>query len=165
MKTNNKKKIIILLGLYLAILLSPKIKSDDKKNEIISDSKYSYINYNDKKVIIVSSEYFNYIYDKESNNIYIIDFRDRENSNFEIVESYKIRDKSEMEDIINMLVSYNQKEPSNWNRSFDSMINEWQVHNICYYLGYDIDSTEHVDLDNDDENKYKSKTLSRLLGN
>ncbi len=165
MKTNSKKKIIILLGLYLTILLSPKVKSNEKCTEIIYENKYSYINYNDKKVIIVSDDYLNYIFDKESNNIYVIDFRYRKNSNFEIVESYKIHDKSEMEDIINMLISYEQENPSNWNRSFDSMINEWQIHNICYYIGHDIDSTEHVDLDNNDEDKYKSKNLTRLLGN
>lgn len=165
MKINNKRKIIILLSIYLALLLSPKVKSDSKNNEIIHENNYSYINYDDKKIIIVNKDYFDYVYDKESNNIYIIDYRNNKNSNFEIVESYKISNKSEMEEIINMLLEYEKENPSNWNRSFNSMLNEWQIHNICHYFGYDIESTEHVDLDNNDENKYKSKVLSKLLGN
>ena len=165
MKTNNKKKIIVLLVLYLTILLSPKVKGSEKNIDIIYESNYEYINYEDKRIVIINRGNLNYLFDKKENDVYILDCRCDGNSNFEIIDSYKITDKVEMENILNILLTYEKENPSSWNRSKESMLNEWMIHNICYYLGYDINSTEHVDFDNEDEDKYSSKELSRLLGN
>ncbi len=165
MKTTTKKKILILLMLYSTILLSPKVKSDNNDINISHDINYEYVDYNDKRIIITTCDKLGYVYNKESNNVYILDCRHDKNSNFKIIDSYKITDKNEMERILNILLEYEKENPSSWNRSFNSMLNEWQAHNICYQLGYDIDSTMHVDLDNEDESKYVSKELTRFLGN
>lgn len=164
MKTNIKKKIIILLTLYLSLLLSPKVDNDHNIEFRYKDS-VTYTDYSNGKVYISSLKRIRSIYNEDSTNIYIIDQRNIKDSNIEILDSYKISSKHEMEEIINILLEYERINPSSWDRSYDSLLNEWLVHNICYQFNYDEISTKHVDLNNSDETKYNSKELTRILGN
>ena len=97
---------------------------------------------------------------RNSNDIYIIDDRKSLNPDMAICDSHKIRDKKFMNEIIDLLLEYEKENPSNWNRTKESMINEWIMHNISYDLDFKRESTERVDLDNKDEKKY-SLTLFR----
>ena len=82
-----------------------------------------------------------------------------------IVSSYKITDKDEMIEILNIIKEYCQNKESNWNRSITSMQNEWLVHNICSNMHIKRSSTDDVDLNNSDENLYNSKIVGKMLGN
>lgn len=165
MKHNIKKKIVIILSLCVALLISPKVKSETNDISFKSNNKIYYSEYSNGNVYISTIGNIKNIYDFDSNDVYIIDQRYIKNSNMEVIDSYKIQSKKEMEEIINILLEYEKLYPSKWDRSFNSLLNEWQVHNICYFFNYDEESTQHVDLDNEDENKYNSNILSRILGN
>ncbi|MDE5888487.1 MAG: hypothetical protein K2H20_00535, partial [Bacilli bacterium] len=80
-----------------------------------------------------------------------------------IYNSYKIKESSIIMEVLLILEEYEKENPSNWNRTLDSMYNEWIVHNICYGLNYRIRSTEHVDLDNEDEAIFSMPVWKLLL--
>lgn len=60
-----------------------------------------------------------------------------------------------MIEISSMLLAYNDENPSipSWNRTLNSMVIEWDIHNKVYDMGYARDSTADVDLNNKDEGK------------
>lgn len=164
MKTSIKKKIIIILSLYLAAILSPKT-NNNQNIDFKTKESITYTEYSKGKVYISNYDTISKIYDEKSSDVYIIDQRNIQDSNIEIMDSYKIKSKQQMEEIINIILEYDRINPSLWNRSYYSLLNEWQIHNICYLFNYDEISTRHVDLDNEDETKYNSKELTRFLGN
>ena len=55
--------------------------------------------------------------------------------------------------------------PSVWERSIESMRNEWEVHNWAYRFDYKKNRTTDVDFNIGDEEKYSSKILTKMLGN
>ena len=154
---NRNKKAFILLSTYLVILFAPK---NNKPQYSINDnyeyhSKKEFASYSNGKVYISNDSIIKRLYDYESNNIYIIDQRGISNPNMEICYSHNINTLKEKKEIISILLEYEKKYPSNWDRTYNSMLNEWIIHNICYKLGIKIDHSISVDLDNADENTYK----------
>ena len=97
------------------------------------------------------------------NSVLIIDERTCDDPNMKIMKSYAITSKSEMASIAGIMQEYNEEYPSNWNRSTDSIINEWEIHNICSDFSFMPSHTDDVDLNNGDEIIYKSKFLSKVL--
>ena len=164
MKTKNKRKIIILLSLYLVLLFSPKNK-EEKNIEFLTQGIYQTTTYSKGKVYITTCDNIETLYNEESDDIYVLDQRTLNNPNMEILNSYRITSKSQIEELIKILLKYEELYPSSWNRSYYSLLNEWQIHNICYKYNYDEESTRHVDLDNKDEKKYNIDELTMLLGN
>ena len=71
-----------------------------------------------------------------------------------IKNSYLILDSKTRKEILESLIKYENENPSNWNRTIETMELEWEAHNILYYLNYKKDHTTDVDLDNNDEDKY-----------
>ena len=71
-----------------------------------------------------------------------------------ICNSNQIKNRNDQIEILKIILEYENKYPSNWNRNLDSMMNEWIIHNICYELNLEKPRTEQVDLDNNDEKKY-----------
>ena len=165
-----RDKTFLLLSTYLTILFSPKVCSDnytdsiDYNYEYIYDDNAPYAYYNGKKIYIINTSNINKI-SIDEDSIYIIDDRTINNADVAIYKSYKIRNKQEMREIIKMILEYNEAYPANWHRTEESMMNEWDIHNICYYFNVDRDSTTQVDFDNQDEEKYNSIVLSKILGN
>ena len=165
-----RKKILLLLSTYFIILLTPKASSDNYENQVVYNCDYTYGDtnpygyYNYKNIYVITPTNVDQI-DLNQEGIYIIDNRYIKNANIAICDSYRICDKKEMRVIIKMLLEYERNHPSNWDRTEESMMNEWDIHNICYYFNMNRDSTHQVDFDNDDENKYNSKVLSKILGN
>lgn len=88
-------------------------------------------------------------------DILVEDYRNSNNPNMKIRNSYLITDEKIRKEIIQILYNYEKNHPSKWNRSIKSMEKEWEAHNTLYYLNYKKDHTADVDLDNNDENKYK----------
>ena len=157
-KIDRRKKAIILLYSYLIILLSPKTKAQIKRKEyeISYNEEYNidnnnlFASINDIKIYICNG-YSNNI---NPNYIYICDMRDDNNPDIEIYNSYKITDLKEITKILEVLLEYEKKNPSNWNRTIKSMKNEWIIHNICYKYNIEQYRTKEVDLDNSEEEKY-----------
>ena len=101
----------------------------------------------------------------DEDGIYVIDERSRKDANMKIESSANIKDKKEMEILLEILNKYEQLHPSNWCRTTSSMMNEWQIHNIFSNASIASDHTDDVDLNNEDEKIYKSKILTKLLNN
>lgn len=161
---DRNKKAFLILSTYILILFSPKKVNKDYdvicNNDYCIASNEPYASYKYGNIYIGDIEYIKSIVDNDSNNIYIIDDRKSLNPDMAICNSHKIKDINFMNEIIDLLLKYEKEYPSNWNRTKESMIKEWIVHNIFYDFDFKRDSTERVDLDNKDEKKY-SLTLFR----
>ena len=104
------------------------------------------------------------------NDVVIIDYRDDPNNpNMQVRDSTKITDKDAIYGIIDILVKYEDKYPSNGNRSEDSLYSEWIWHNRMNSVSQITDPikvtngwknrTQHVDLDNNGENIFPANKL------
>lgn len=87
----------------------------------------------------------------------------------QVRDSTKITDKDAIYRIIDILVKYEDKYPSNGNRSEDSLYSEWIWHNRMNSVSQITDPikvtngwknrTQHVDLDNNGENIFPANKL------
>ena len=167
---NNKKKALLLLWTYIVLFFTPKVKNNTK-NEIVYNDNYiyeqtPYASYKDKLIYICGVEYIkNNKNIDNTDNIYIIDDRRDKDSDMSICNSYQIKSIQEINTLINLLIEYENNDPTIWQRSFKSMKNEWIIHNICYYLNIEKDRTKQVDFINDDEITYLEwlKILKEIL--
>lgn len=101
----------------------------------------------------------------DSNSILIVDQRGAKDPNMKIKSSHEITDKDEMEEILEVVQIYNETYPSDWDRSTEAMMNEWEVHNICSDLSIFPSHTDEVDFNNGDELLYSPKILTKILRN
>lgn len=99
----------------------------------------------------------------QEDNIIIIDQRASNDPNVKILASHKITNPDEIASVIGVVQEYNREYPSNWSRTTSSLVNEWEVHNICSSLEVMPSHTDDVDLNNSDEIIYNSKLLSKIL--
>ena len=97
--------------------------------------------------------------------VVIVDETTREDPNMKIIESCQIKNPDQMMEILEIVKIYNELYPSSWNRSIDSMMNEWEVHNALSCIRYKSKHTDHVDLNNEDEKAYNNKVLTKIFGN
>ncbi len=97
--------------------------------------------------------------------VVIVDKTKTDDPNIKIMESCNITDPNQMMEILEIIKIYNELYPSGWNRSIDSMMNEWEVHNALSCIRYKPKHTDHVDLNNKDEKAYNSKVLTKIFGN
>lgn len=98
-----------------------------------------------------------------SKDVLIYDERNKEDPDMRVSSSYLIKDDKDIEDIVNILYIYELQHPSNWNRTIDSMIVEWKVHNLLHSIGYKLKRTTDVDLNNEDEIIYNDMVLKFIL--
>lgn len=159
---SKKKKAILLLYSYIILLFIPKIKDNKQASKIVYNNSYSltddccFASYNDSNIYIINKEQFESASDINPNDIYILDERDGNNPNIKICDSYKIKSRKQIIEILNILLEFENRYPSNWDRTVYSMANEWLIHNVCYDIRIKTVRTGDVDLDNDDEEKYES---------
>ena len=155
---NKRKKAIILLYTYLILWFIPK----KNKNNITYNDNYNslynqeFATYDDNLIYIIPITHANEIPNNNENNIYVIDYRNSNNPVIAINNSYQIISIKEIKAIIEVLQEYENKYPSNWDRTTKSMFNEWLIHNICYYLNIERNRTKEVDFDNDEEIIYSN---------
>jgi len=152
----NKKKIIII-ALLIAISTS-SCSYREIKEKVIPYSTYSKGN-----VYIGNDEYLRSLSNLDQNDILILDKRESTDPDIKIYDSYLINDMSLIDEIIDILIRYENEFPSNWDRSKDTMKLEWFIHNLAYYLNYNRDRTKDVDLNNYDEEYYKNKDFLSLI--
>ncbi len=125
----------------------------------ISDEDY--LSYSRGKIFIRDSKDIESLNDLDDFDILVVDERNSKDPNMKIVNSYKITNKDDMIDILNVLLKYEEEYPSNWDRSLISMRNEWIYHDLSYYFNYEPDSSRDVDLNNADEYRYQKKIIRR----
>lgn len=69
------------------------------------------------------------------------------NNNIHIDNSYKIKSKESMLNVLNDIYNNNNYCSNVFNRSMDSLLNEWGAHNLFYNLHLFRSHTRDVDLD------------------
>ena len=91
-------------------------------------------------------------------NISVVDGERVQDPDYQVIDSYRITDESEMQDIINSIRDYDRMFPSPyvWDRTDESIIYEWKLHNFAYKFAYSSEDKErarHADFNNIDENR------------
>lgn len=156
----NEKRVRKIKSFALALLysvsLSCGLSSSCKRN---SDEKGSReLFFGNRKEVIEE-----YNRDDSSYLAYIVDERSSVDPNIKVYKSCLINDRETIKYIINELLEYEKNNPSDWDRSFDSMYKEWIIHNICYDFFIKRFNTESVDLNNDDEIDYLENNFLSLI--
>ena len=95
-----------------------------------------------------------------SGNVVVLDDRTSINANMQIRDSYKITDSNTQRKVLEIVMEYNEIYPSefSWNRTMESLIIEWDVHNIASMIPVSSlqSRTMHADFDNDAETLFKA---------
>ena len=159
MKTKSViKKLTIYTSMIplLFVLNSSSIRKRSKEffHDTTKISKHK-IEYNNGTIYIGSKSYLKTIKNLSDNDILALDARRSKDPNIQIYDSYKITDDLIMEEIIESLLLYEEKYPTEWERTKNTMIREWLAHNAMHRVGYEVDRTENVDFNNEDEETYR----------
>lgn len=101
----------------------------------------------------------------DEKDIIVLDQLHFNDPNIKILSSHRIKDREEINEILCIVKNHFDIQESSWNRTVNSMENEWLIHNICYSLYIKRNNTNDVDLNNGDEERYKSKIINKILGN
>ena len=144
-----KKTICISTALFLSTFVSA-----NKTNV-----KGKYASYS-KGNVYISSE-TPYELTDNPYDVFVLDRRSKNNPNMKVCNSCRILSVEEQQEIIDILLRYEEEYPSRWERSKESLQKEWLVHNLLYSFGIEIERTRDVDFDNEDEEVYKVKKLKR----
>lgn len=129
--------------------------------DINLNTKYASIN--DHDIYIVKDNTTIQYNDKD---IFIIDLRE-EQEDIKIVSSYRIKNNMMRNEIINIILKYNETYPAKkaWIRSQKSLNNEWTIHNILYYFYLYRDHTKDVDFETNEEKIYSLSLFNSFVNN
>ena len=158
-KIRNK---IFLAAILLMIITNNQPDYEYHPEYEILEGEEAYACYRDGNIYIGDEKYLRSI-NCESKDVLIYDNRNSERTEFKIYDSYRIRDKEARNDIIEVLMQYEDDNPTNWHRTKESMRLEWYLHNLSYDLFIKRSSTSDVDLDTVDESIYDNKILRKIL--
>lgn len=103
-------------------------------------------------------------YSTPPDSVKIVDKRDtninpktnQPDPDFLVMDSYKITDEHNQNQILDAIVNYNTNNPLEnyeWNRTRTSLLKEWKIHNRAYEWMIKRDHTADCDFNNDDEGK------------
>ena len=162
-----KKRI---LAFSLAFVLATSLIGDTKTSQedrIFIIEKIDNPNYIgsclEGNVFLGSKREMKRLIDQEIEGIFVIDERNDKDPNVQIIDSYNIRDRRTMKDVLAIIKQYDDTHPSKWSRTINSMINEWWLHNLCYDKDYYICNSKDVDLNNADEEVFKGFNVYKLI--
>lgn len=161
-----KKAIVILAASYVLLTCTASGRDYNPSFEISDDDTKPFASYEDGDIYIGDQKYIDSIKDDVGkDDILVVDKRNIEDSDMCILDSYRISDPETRNTILEVLQEYEAMYPSSWERTIESMRNEWEIHNLLYYLNYKEYRTGHVDLNNGDEETYNSEILTKVLRN
>ncbi len=161
----NKKKTLLLMGLCLLLISCRSVKNVDEEENVypsISDLNGASSGYSLGNIYIGSKGYLLSLKNLSDNDILVEDQRTNRNPNMRIYDSYAINDATIRKEILEAICKYEEDDPSEWERSIDSMENEWYLHNVAYYFSLQKKRAKDVDLDNDAEYKFKA-SLNKVI--
>ena len=153
---NRKKRLLALSILVSSLLIGCRYNEEYiPRHVIVYDEDNNFYKYSKGRVYIGKQEYLDNLGEVDKNDILILDARDDEDPDIKIYNSSSILDINQIEEILEIITNYEEKNPSNWKRSINSMRNEWIYHNFLYIFNYERHRTNDVDLNNKDELTYK----------
>lgn len=155
MKKNTKKIKVLVLSLVYSAFLSCTCSS----------SSANYSESNEENIYIGNANEVKELYSPGGKYLaYVIDERDCIDPNMEIYNSYLITNHNDMKKIINMLLELEENDPTQWDRTYRSMLNEWIIHNMFGNLNMLENRSKSVDFNNADEEIYANVISSLLNG-
>ena len=148
-------------GRFLGFLWKVDCKSPDCKTskcyvEIELEPAYYFNNGKGRVYIITTDEQEKaFRKNKDKNAVAIYDRRNSSDPNIRLIGSYKIKSSKHKREIIKIMLLYNLAVPSDkkWNRTAQSLFEEWEFHNFAYYCFIERDRTADCDFNNADEGK------------
>lgn len=167
-----KKKKIFKKACFVFLSISLICHSINKYKQVTSppkiNQKYDGTNYfatynNGHIYICTISNQGKVCSQAEYNDIVIIDSRDNDDPDMKIIDSYSIYDVFTMQEVLNAIIAYEERNPSKWDRTKSSMLKEWICHNLSYMCNFETDRTKDADLNNADEQTYQDITLSKMI--
>ncbi len=97
-----------------------------------------------------------------------LDRRGANDPEFVVYDSYRADSEILIKELCRLLLAHEEAYPTNWSRTLDSLVEEWEIHNAAYSMDYRPESSKDVNLNNADENtdwlKRASKELADRLG-
>ena len=159
------KKACFILTASFALYAYAKYEHIYNPNYVITEEEPYFATYSNGRIYIGTQGEINAIKNQiTKNDIIVYDERNSNDPNMKIVSSYKIKDKDIRNEILEVLLVYEDLYPSDWDRTIESMRLEWFIHNVSHTFNYKTDHSNDVDLDNDDQEKYENvKILNKLL--
>jgi len=151
-----RRVIILIIEIIVIVILGIILLNNFRFNSVKYPCYRAY-KYSDGLIYIGDDKCISTILNKKENDYLVLDDRSKSNPDMKIYNSYKIQDEAKMKEIINILLAHEELRPSNWNRTLNSLLNEWDAHNKLYNLHIQRERTADVDLDNRDEDLYKNK--------
>ena len=166
MKKTKKRILAFSLAFVLATSLTGDTKTSQEDRIFIIEEidNPNYIgSCFEGNVFFGSKREMKRLIDQGIEGIFVIDERNDKDPNVQIIDSYNIRDRRTMKDVLAIIKQYDDAHPSKWSRTINSMINEWWLHNLCYDTDYYICNTKDVDLNNADEEVFKGFNAYKLI--
>ena len=163
MKKNKWKfnSIIVFLSTMIIIDGIDFSKPEKRNYEIVNEDYFA--TYDKYKIYIINDSETE---DIKINMYDVIVLDEREaKDNVKIVDSYKINDYETQRAIIEIINQYEMMNPTEWERSTDSMQVEWFVHNFLYQLNWQTSRTKDTDFETNEEELYDFHVLKRILTN
>lgn len=161
---DKKTKYILIIGMYGMLAFLPHKKEENNypiEYELLGEADDAYAIIPNGKIYIGNEDYINYL-DGNENNILIVDERD-EKKNIKIVSSYRIMDRQTQNNVLAVISEYEKNNPSVWDRTTDSMLIEWRVHNMLYHINFKTSSTKDVDFENNEEILYSNNLFKKIF--
>ena len=156
------KKLIIFLFIISILLV---IRYDERiypRYEIVMENDI-FARYSEGNVYIGNDKFIKDLKNISEKDILVVDARSDSDPTLRVLSSYKITDNNLQNEIIHILLEYERRNPSAWNRTMKKMKIEWTAHNLLYYFDYQVNRTSAVDFNNKDESVYNRKMLKDLI--
>jgi len=162
---NQFKRKLATIGVFIALTagyLGITEPHYDASYEILEDDP-AFAKCSCGTVYIGNKEFLQSIPDGED-VVLVEDLRNRrDDPNMKIYHSCRFSNRDDRNTILEILQCYEELDPSEWDRSIESMRLEWFMHNLFYNFRVEEIRTEDVDLDNNDEEKFQQKILQILF--
>ena len=131
--------------------------------EIIMEDSKAFARYSKGLVYIGHKKFLSNLKNVKEEDILVLDERNNNDPNMCVFSSYLIDDKNVRNEILEILLEYEQEYPSNWDRTIDSMRIEWFMHNLLYFFNYETKRTTDVDLNNNNEEIYDLPIIKKII--
>ncbi len=86
------------------------------------------------------------------NSYFAVDRRTSADPEIVVYDSWRADSDALIRKLCGILLEHEAAHPSQWNRTLDSMAEEWEMHNAAYQIDYKTDRAKDVNLNNADEN-------------
>ena len=114
------------------------------------------------KLYIVSTKVDRDVQSAGENDYFAVDRRDKKDPEFVVMSSYRADTDAVIRQLCQLLLDHESAYPTEWNRTLESLVQEWKIHNLAYSLNYKIDHSADVNLNNADEDTDWLKKAAKI---